>query len=71
MSYYRFFDNYSVQTAFTSNTKFFNIANNIYNKKDEIKDESKEDNKEDQSKDKVQVPNNGQMQSCNCNSCSV
>ena len=46
MSYYKSFDEYSSQSAFTSNVKFLSMCSSIYNKKFENKDQDKEDNKE-------------------------
>ena len=47
MSYYKSFDEYSSQSAFTSNLKFLSMCSGVYNKKFENKDQDKEDNKED------------------------
>ena len=77
MSYYKFFYNYSSQSAFTSNTKFIDINSKIYNKKVEKIDQDVEDesdnNIEEESEKTTDIPkiDNKKMNSCNCSSCPV
>ena len=63
MSYYKLFCEYSTQSAFTSNTKFFDINDGIYNTK------INEDNNKDEPKPKKEEIVD--KSNCKCSSCSV